>query len=117
MQHGIDGVGIGFERAPGRRTATAGWYRTIATDALASELGCDFSFFNADAFADGTKTETLDFIAKRFGGLDYLIYSVAAPRRTDPRTGADLPVGDQAARCRLHDPDPGVRLGRRAGAA
>jgi enoyl-[acyl-carrier protein] reductase/trans-2-enoyl-CoA reductase (NAD+) len=87
VRHGIDGVGIGFERAPGRRTATAGWYRTIATDALARDLGCDFSFFNADAFADATKAETLDFIAKRFGGIDYLIYSVAAPRRTDPRTG------------------------------
>ena len=86
-RHGINGVGIAFERAPGRRTATAGWYRTIATSALATELGCDFSFVNADAFADSTKDEVLDLIAKRFGGLDYLVYSVAAPRRTDPRTG------------------------------
>jgi enoyl-[acyl-carrier protein] reductase / trans-2-enoyl-CoA reductase (NAD+) len=85
-RHGIRGLGIGFERPPGRRTATAGWYRTIATDAVATELGCDFSFLNADAFADATKTEALDLIAKRFGGLDYLIYSVAAPRRTDPDT-------------------------------
>jgi enoyl-[acyl-carrier protein] reductase / trans-2-enoyl-CoA reductase (NAD+) len=82
-----EGVGIAFERPPGRRTATAGWYRTIATDAIAAELGCDFSFVNADAFADTTKAEVLDLIAKKFGGLDYLIYSVAAPRRTDPRTG------------------------------
>ncbi|GAA0735786.1 enoyl-[acyl-carrier-protein] reductase FabV [Dactylosporangium roseum] len=86
-RHGIRGVGIGFERPPGRRTATAGWYRTIATDAIAGELGCDFSFVNADAFADTTKTDVLDLIAKRFGGLDHLVYSVAAPRRTDPRTG------------------------------
>ena len=86
-RHGIRGLGIGFERPPGRRTATAGWYRTIATDALAAELGCDFSFLNADAFADTTKAAALDLIAERFGGLDYLIYSVAAPRRTDPRTG------------------------------
>jgi enoyl-[acyl-carrier protein] reductase/trans-2-enoyl-CoA reductase (NAD+) len=85
-RHGIRGLGIGFERPSGRRTATAGWYRTIATDAMARELGCDFSFMNADAFADTTKQEALDFIAERFGGLDYLIYSVAAPRRTDPRT-------------------------------
>jgi enoyl-[acyl-carrier protein] reductase / trans-2-enoyl-CoA reductase (NAD+) len=42
---------------------------------------------NADAFADTTKTEVLDLIAKRFGGVDHLIYSVAAPRRTDPRSG------------------------------
>jgi enoyl-[acyl-carrier protein] reductase/trans-2-enoyl-CoA reductase (NAD+) len=86
-RYGIHGVGVAFERPPGRRTATAGWYRTIATDAVAAELGCDFSFVNADAFADTTKAEVLDLIAKRFGGLDYLIYSVAAPRRTDPRSG------------------------------
>lgn len=86
-RHGIRGLGVAFERPPGRRTATAGWYRTIATDAIAGELGRDFSFLNADAFADTTKTEVLDLIAKRFGGIDYLVYSVAAPRRTDPRTG------------------------------
>jgi enoyl-[acyl-carrier protein] reductase/trans-2-enoyl-CoA reductase (NAD+) len=86
-RHGIRGIGIGFERPPGRRTATAGWYRTIATDAMARELGRDFSFLNADAFADSTKATVLDLIAERFGGLDHLIYSVAAPRRTDPRTG------------------------------
>jgi enoyl-[acyl-carrier protein] reductase/trans-2-enoyl-CoA reductase (NAD+) len=86
---GARGVGVGLERPPGRHTASAGWYRTIATDAMARELGCDFSFVNADAFADTTKAEVLDLIARRFGGLDYLIYSVAAPRRTDPRTGVD----------------------------
>jgi enoyl-[acyl-carrier protein] reductase/trans-2-enoyl-CoA reductase (NAD+) len=83
----IDGVGIGFERPPARRTATAGWYRTVATAAIAADHGCDFSFVNADAFADTTKDEVLDLIAKRFGGVTYLVYSVAAPRRIDPRTG------------------------------
>lgn len=87
VRYGIDGVGIGFERPPGHRSATAGWYRTCATDAIARELGADFSFLNADAFADTTKTETLDLLAQRSGGVDYLIYSVAAPRRTDPRSG------------------------------
>jgi enoyl-[acyl-carrier protein] reductase/trans-2-enoyl-CoA reductase (NAD+) len=87
VRHGIHGAGIGFERPPGRRSGTAGWYRTIATAELAADLGSDFSFLNADAFADTTKAETLDLLAKRFGGIDHLIYSVAAPRRTDPRTG------------------------------
>ncbi|WP_327003295.1 trans-2-enoyl-CoA reductase family protein [Dactylosporangium sp. NBC_01737] len=86
-RHGIHGVGVAFERPPGRRTGTAGWYRTIATDAVAAEAGSDFTFVNADAFADTTKDEVLDLIAKRFGQLDFLVYSVAAPRRTDPRTG------------------------------
>jgi enoyl-[acyl-carrier protein] reductase/trans-2-enoyl-CoA reductase (NAD+) len=86
-RYGISGVGVAFERPPGRRTGTAGWYRTIATDELAAELGSDITFVNADAFADTTKDEVLDLVAKRFGGLDYLIYSVAAPRRVDPRSG------------------------------
>lgn len=87
VRYGINGVGVSFERPSGRRTASAGWYRTIATDRIAHELGSDFVFRNADAFADTTKTETLELVDKRFGGIDYLIYSVAAPRRTDPRTG------------------------------
>src|SRR4029453_15404878 len=70
-----------------RRTATAGWYRTAETAALAAEFGRDFRFVNADAFADTTKTEVLDLIAERWGGIDHLIYSVAAPRRVDPRNG------------------------------
>ncbi|MEU0092071.1 enoyl-[acyl-carrier-protein] reductase FabV [Kribbella sp. NPDC006257] len=86
-RYGINGVGISFEKAPThRRTATAGWYRTAETAAYAAEQGSEFHFVNADAFADTTKSEVLDLIAERFGGVDYLIYSVAAPRRIDPRT-------------------------------
>ncbi len=86
---GINGAGVCLERPPAeRRTGTAGWYRTIATAAIAAQAGADFSFVNADAFADDTKDAVLDEIGRRFGGLDYLIYSVAAPRRTDSRTGA-----------------------------
>jgi enoyl-[acyl-carrier protein] reductase/trans-2-enoyl-CoA reductase (NAD+) len=86
-RYGIDGVGISFEKAAThRRTASAGWYRTAATAAYAAERGSDFQFINADAFADTTKADVLDLLAERFGGVDYLIYSVAAPRRIDPRT-------------------------------
>ncbi|MET7283177.1 enoyl-[acyl-carrier-protein] reductase FabV [Kribbella sp. NPDC005582] len=85
---GVKGVGVAFEKdATARRTATAGWYRTAETAKLADELGRNFTFVNADAFADTTKDEVLDLIAERFGKIDHLIYSVAAPRRTDPRTG------------------------------
>jgi enoyl-[acyl-carrier protein] reductase/trans-2-enoyl-CoA reductase (NAD+) len=87
-RYGIDGVGVSFEKAPTvRRTATAGWYRTAETAALARELGREFHFVNADAFADITKDEVLELVAERFGGVDHLIYSVAAPRRVDPRNG------------------------------
>ncbi|MFE6855517.1 enoyl-[acyl-carrier-protein] reductase FabV, partial [Streptomyces sp. NPDC057674] len=85
---GIRGIGVCFEKAPARRTGTAGWYRTAATARLARQHGRDMVFLNGDAFSDATKEQVADLLTERFGGrLDYLVYSVAAPRRTDPDTG------------------------------
>ncbi|MGW2445800.1 enoyl-[acyl-carrier-protein] reductase FabV [Streptomyces sp. NPDC001675] len=86
---GIRGIGVSFEKAPTmRRTATAGWYRTAATAEIARTAGRDLVFLNGDAFSDTMKNQVAALIEQRFGGrLDYLIYSVAAPRRTDPETG------------------------------
>jgi enoyl-[acyl-carrier protein] reductase / trans-2-enoyl-CoA reductase (NAD+) len=86
---GIRGVMVSFEKAPtARRTATAGWYRTAATADLARSLGRDLVFLNGDAFSDSMKDRVADLVEQRFGGrVDHLIYSVAAPRRTDPDTG------------------------------
>ncbi|MET9650902.1 enoyl-[acyl-carrier-protein] reductase FabV [Streptomyces sp. NPDC006460] len=86
---GIRGVMVSFEKAPtARRTATAGWYRTAATADIARAAGRDLVFLNGDAFSDRMKDQVADLIEDRFGGrLDYLVYSVAAPRRTDPDTG------------------------------
>lgn len=86
---GIRGIGICFEKEPTeRRTATAGWYRTAATADLAEAARRDMVFLNGDAFADSMKQHVGDLVKERFGGqLDYLIYSLAAPRRTDPDTG------------------------------
>ncbi|MFI6063244.1 enoyl-[acyl-carrier-protein] reductase FabV [Streptomyces sp. NPDC051286] len=97
---GIRGVGVSFEKAPGRRTATAGWYRTAATAELAVKHGRDFVFLNGDAFSDTLKDQVADLLDERFGGkLDYLVYSVAAPRRTDPDTSVTYasvlkPIGE-----------------------
>ncbi|MFI2211528.1 enoyl-[acyl-carrier-protein] reductase FabV [Streptomyces sp. NPDC020141] len=87
---GIRGVMVSFEKAPTeRRTATAGWYRTAATAGIARDAGRDLVFLNGDAFSDAMKDQVADIVERRFGGrLDHLIYSVAAPRRTDPDTGA-----------------------------
>ncbi|MFD7016088.1 phosphopantetheine-binding protein [Streptomyces sp. NPDC059928] len=87
-RHGIRGVGVAYE-APEteRRTASAGWYRTATTADLAASAGRDFTFVNADAFANSTRTEVLDLLSERYGPVDYLVYSLASPRRTDPGTG------------------------------
>ncbi|MEU3608536.1 hypothetical protein AB0E83_24300 [Streptomyces sp. NPDC035033] len=85
---GIRGIGVCFEKAPARRTGTAGWYRTAATARLARRHGRDMVFLDGDAFGDTVKEQVADLLAERFGGrLDFLVYSVAAPRRTDPDTG------------------------------
>ncbi|MGW2347442.1 enoyl-[acyl-carrier-protein] reductase FabV [Actinacidiphila glaucinigra] len=86
---GIRGIAVSFEKAPTeRRTATAGWYRTAATADIARTAGRDLVFLNGDAFSDAMKNQVADLIERRFGGrLDHLVYSVAAPRRTDPDTG------------------------------
>ncbi|MFE6049264.1 enoyl-[acyl-carrier-protein] reductase FabV [Kitasatospora sp. NPDC056446] len=86
---GIRGIAVSFEKAPTeRRTATAGWYRTAATADIARTAGRDLVFLNGDAFSDTMKEQVADLVERRFGGrLDYLVYSVAAPRRTDPGTG------------------------------
>lgn len=81
---GITGMGMALER-PGnaRRTASPGWYRVAATAELARERGTAFEFVNGDCFAAEAKATVLDRFAERFGQIDHLIYSVAAPRRTD----------------------------------
>lgn len=86
-RYGMNGVGVCLEKAPGRRTGTAGWYRTAATARLAKLAGADFMFVNGNAFSDTVKKQVAELVAERFGTVDYLIYSVAAPRRTDPDTG------------------------------
>ncbi|MGW5284894.1 enoyl-[acyl-carrier-protein] reductase FabV [Streptomyces collinus] len=85
--YGMRGLGIAFE-APEteRRTASAGWYRTARTAELAGRDG-DFAFLNADAFSTAAKEQALGLLAARYGRVDFLVYSVAAPRRTDPVTG------------------------------
>lgn len=112
---GIRGVMVSFEKAPTeRRTATAGWYRTAATADIARAAGRDLVFLNGDAFSDAMKDEVADLVERRFGGrLDYLIYSVAAPRRIDPETGATYasvlkPVGGASRTKTLFFDDEGV---------
>ncbi|MCB5164661.1 enoyl-[acyl-carrier-protein] reductase FabV [Streptomyces bambusae] len=84
---GVRGIGVCFEKGPGRRSATAGWYRTAALAELAREHGRDMVFVNGDAFGDDVKDEVARLLRERYGRLDHLVYSVAAPRRTHPDTG------------------------------
>jgi len=81
-------IGLAFEKpAKAERTATAGWYNSEAFRHEAQAAGLAAWNVNGDAFSEETKSETMDIIKDRLGKIDYLIYSIAAPRRIDPATG------------------------------
>ncbi|MFN3234074.1 MAG: enoyl-ACP reductase FabV [Gammaproteobacteria bacterium] len=82
-------IGVFFERpAAGKRTASAGWYNSAAFEAAAHGAGIYAKSINGDAFSDELKQQTIELIQKDWGGeVDLVIYSLASPRRTDPKTG------------------------------
>lgn len=78
-------IGVMYERpAAGKRTATAGYYNTLAFDQLAKEKGLYTKSINGDAFSAQIKQEVIDTIKKDLGKVDMVIYSLASPRRTAP---------------------------------
>lgn len=81
---GADTLGIMFERqANGRRTATPGWYNTAEFHRLAAEKGAYAKTINGDAFSREIKEKAIEVIRKDLGKVDLVVYSLAAPRRTD----------------------------------
>ena len=81
-------IGVFFEReAEQGRTATAGWYNTAAFESQAKSAGLYARSFNGDAFSDGIKSIVTEAIRRDLGQIDLVIYSLASPRRTHPRTG------------------------------
>jgi enoyl-[acyl-carrier protein] reductase/trans-2-enoyl-CoA reductase (NAD+) len=82
-------VGVFFERPsePGR-PATAGWYNTAAFQRAAKSAGLYAKSINGDAFSDEIKRQTIDLIRSDLGKIDMVVYSLASPRRTHPKTGA-----------------------------
>ncbi len=81
-------VGVSYERpAKEKRTASAGWYNNEAFTTLARNHGHSAWSINGDAFSDEIKAEALKTVAENLGKIDFLVYSIASPRRLDPKTG------------------------------
>lgn len=81
-------LGVFFEKpSDGRRTATAGWYNTAAFTEAALAEGLYVRNINGDAFSNEVKREVIEAIKADLGQVDLVVYSLAAPRRTDPVTG------------------------------
>jgi enoyl-[acyl-carrier protein] reductase/trans-2-enoyl-CoA reductase (NAD+) len=81
-------IGIGFEK-PGTttRTGTAGWYNIEAFRLEAEKAGLSAWNVNGDAFSDETKSKIVEIVKEKLDQVDFLVYSIAAPRRIDPATG------------------------------
>jgi enoyl-[acyl-carrier protein] reductase/trans-2-enoyl-CoA reductase (NAD+) len=81
-------IGVFFEK-PGseRKPGTAGWYNSAAFHQLAEQAGVYAKSLNGDAFSDEMKARVIDLIKQDLGQVDLVVYSLAAPRRTHPKTG------------------------------
>ena len=81
-------LGVFFEKAgQPNRTASAGWYNSTAFEAAASDAGLYARSLNGDAFSDELKEQVINKIRGEMGQIDLVVYSLASPRRTDPKTG------------------------------
>jgi enoyl-[acyl-carrier protein] reductase/trans-2-enoyl-CoA reductase (NAD+) len=82
-------LGVFFEK-PGEegRTASAGWYNSVAFEKAANAEGLYAKSINGDAFSDAIKQQVIDTIKSDLGQVEAVIYSLASPRRSHPRTGA-----------------------------
>lgn len=82
-------LGVFYERPSEEgRPATPGWYNSIAFTRAARAAGYYAENINGDAFSEVIKQQTLALIARDMGPIDLVVYSLASPRRTHPKTGA-----------------------------
>lgn len=85
---GADTLGVCFEKEPSEaKTATAGYYNTSAFHDAAKAAGLYAETLNGDAFSDACKEKVIETLKNGIGKVDLVIYSLASPRRTDPKTG------------------------------
>ncbi len=81
-------IGVFFERPSEEdKLATPGWYNTAAFTKAAKAAGLYARNFNGDAFSAPLKSEVLAAIKADLGQVDLIVYSLASPRRTHPKTG------------------------------
>ena len=101
-------LGLFFEK-PGteKKTGSAGYYNSAAFHAEARAAGLYAESINGDAFSDELKQQTIEKIKVDLGQVDLVVYSLASPRRTDPKTGTTYnstlkPIGDAVTRKTLN---------------
>jgi len=85
---GADTIGVSLEREPSAtKSGSAGWYNNRAFEIEARKIGRSPLTIEGDAFSDELKKTFIERVREKFGQLDLLVYSMAAPVRTDPVSG------------------------------
>ena len=86
--YGAATLGVFFERPSTEdKAGSAGWYNSAAFHKFAGAKGLYAKSINGDGFSDEIKQKTIDVIKADLGQVDLVVYSLAAPRRTHPKTG------------------------------
>ncbi|GMO25446.1 MAG: trans-2-enoyl-CoA reductase family protein [Termitinemataceae bacterium] len=92
--YGAATVGLSFEKEGSeKKCGTPGWYNNLTYDTDAAAAGLKSATLNGDAFSNEMKEKTIACVRELAGAagiapkIDLLIYSLASPVRTDPKTG------------------------------
>ncbi|TVR11810.1 MAG: trans-2-enoyl-CoA reductase family protein [Planctomycetota bacterium] len=86
--YGAKGLGVCFERPPkDPKTGSPGWYNLAEAQVQASAEGRQLETIVGDAFSNEIKEQTITALKERFGPIDCVVYSLAAPKRLDPSNG------------------------------
>lgn len=88
FSHDAATLGVFFERPSMKgKPASAGWYNSVAFEQAAHKAGLYAKSINGDAFSNEIKAQAIETIKADLGQVDLVVYSLASPRRTDPKTG------------------------------
>jgi enoyl-[acyl-carrier protein] reductase/trans-2-enoyl-CoA reductase (NAD+) len=93
-------IGVFFEKGPAEgKTASPGYYNSLAFESAAGKAGLYAKSINGDAFSNEVKAQTIDLIKADLGQIDLVIYSLASPVRQHPVSGVLhrsvlKPIGD-----------------------
>jgi enoyl-[acyl-carrier protein] reductase/trans-2-enoyl-CoA reductase (NAD+) len=92
--YGAVTVGVSFEKpATETKPGTPGYYNNLTFDAEAAAAGLVSKTLDGDAYSDAMKAETVRAVKEAAAQagipaqIDLVIYSLASPVRTDPKTG------------------------------
>ena len=98
--YGAHTIGVFYERLPeDTKTGSAGYYNSEAYHRITGSMGITAESINGDAFSNEIKEQVVASLKASNRKLDWVIYSLASPRRTHPLTGVThqsvlKPVGE-----------------------